>query len=52
MEKKFMFWGHDITPSDNLVEAGLANFSKLESNIEFRGKKALKESKQDVKRRL
>ena len=41
MEKKYLHWGHDISPEENPFEAGLGFAVSLEKDFDFIGKKAL-----------
>jgi glycine cleavage system aminomethyltransferase T/glycine/D-amino acid oxidase-like deaminating enzyme len=41
LEKGYRAWGRDLTPDITLIEAGLTKFSKLDSDIPFRGRCAL-----------
>ncbi|MDX8535951.1 FAD-dependent oxidoreductase [Mesorhizobium sp. VK25A] len=41
IEKGFLSFGHDITPDDTPVEAGLIHATKLRKNIDFIGRIAL-----------
>ena len=45
MEKKYLHWGHDITPEENPFEAGLGFAVSLEKDFDFIGKNALLELK-------
>ena len=53
LEKGYRAWAADITPNDTPFEAGLGWAVKLESGIDFLGRKALVEGRsQALKRRL
>ena len=41
IEKGYRAWGHDVTPDDTPLEAGLAFATKLDSEIPFNGRDAL-----------
>jgi 4-methylaminobutanoate oxidase (formaldehyde-forming) len=41
LEKGNRMWGRDLTPDITLIEAGLTRFSKLDSDVSFRGRRAL-----------
>ena len=41
IEKGYRAWGHDVTPDDTPLEAGLAFATKLNSEIPFKGRDAL-----------
>ena len=45
MEKKYLHWGHDISPEENPFEAGLGFAVSLKKDFDFIGKKALLELK-------
>ena len=45
MEKKYLHWGHDITPEENPFEAGLGFAVSLEKDFNFIGKNAILELK-------
>ena len=45
MEKKYLHWGHDISPEENPFEAGLSFAVDLKKDFDFIGKKALLELK-------
>ena len=53
MEKKYLHWGHDITPEENPFEAGLGFAVSLEKDFDFIGKNALLElKKQQTNKKL
>ena len=53
MEKKYLHWGHDISPEENPFEAGLGFAVSLEKDFDFIGKKALlKIKKQQTDKKL
>ena len=53
IERGYRAWGHDVTPDDTPLEAGLAFATKLKSGIPFIGRKALLGQKQrGLSRRL
>ena len=41
MESGFLHWGHDISPEENQLEAGLSFAVNFKKNIDFIGKDAL-----------
>ncbi|MCB2101446.1 MAG: FAD-dependent oxidoreductase [Rhodobacterales bacterium] len=41
VEKAYRAWGHDVTPDDTPLEAGLAFATKLKTDIPFLGREAL-----------
>ena len=45
IEKGFLSFGHDITPDDTPVEAGLTQLTKLNRDIDFLGRSALERRK-------
>jgi 4-methylaminobutanoate oxidase (formaldehyde-forming) len=45
IEKGFCAWGHDIGPDDTPLEAGLGFAAKLDTNIDFIGRRALQEQR-------
>ena len=47
MESGFLHWGHDISPEENQLEAGLKFAISLKKNFDFIGKEALLKIKQD-----
>ena len=47
IEKAYRHWGHDITPEDTPIEAGLGFACKLGTNIPFIGREALEKQKAD-----
>ncbi|MEQ8650907.1 MAG: FAD-dependent oxidoreductase [Kiloniellales bacterium] len=51
IEKGYRHWGHDITPDDTPLEAGLGFAVKLASNIDFIGREALSKQRQEGIRR-
>jgi len=53
VEKGYRSWGHDITPDETPLEAGLGFAVKLKSDIEFKGRKALeKQMREGIQKRL
>ena len=52
MESGFLHWGHDISPEENLYQAGLAFTISNKKEIDFVGKNALKKLKQNNKIRF
>jgi len=53
MESGFLHWGHDISPEENLYQAGLEFTISYKKNIEFIGKDALlKIKKQKIDRKF
>jgi len=53
VEKGYRAWGHDVTPDDSPLEAGLAFALKLKTGIPFKGRDALlAERDEGLKRRL
>ncbi len=53
LEKGYRAWAADITPNNTPLEAGLAWAVKLDTGIDFLGRKALEQQKQEgLKRRL
>ena len=47
MESGFLHWGHDISPEENLYQAGLSFTISSKKEIDFIGKKALEKIKQN-----
>ena len=47
IEKAYRHWGHDITPEDTPIEAGLGFACKLGTNVPFIGREALEKQKAD-----
>lgn len=47
LEKGYRAWGRDLTPDVNLLEAKLGKFSKLDTDIPFRGRSALEKQKDE-----
>ena len=45
MEKGYLHWGHDITPEENPLEAGLGFAVSFKKNVDFIGKEALVKKK-------
>jgi len=45
MEKGYLHWGHDMSPEENLYEAGLKFAVSFKKNIDFIGKKAIEKIK-------
>lgn len=43
IERKFLHWGHDLTPSTLYAEADLTKFGKLKTSIDFRGRSSVEE---------
>ena len=52
MEKGYLHWGHDISPGENPYEAGLGFAVKLNSEIDFIGKKNLIQEKLKQKKQF
>ena len=52
MEKGYLHWGHDISPAENPYEAGLEFTVKLNKQIDFIGKEALKTKNRRKKKQL
>ncbi len=52
MEKGFLHWGHDISPAENPYEAGLDFTVKINKEINFIGKEALKQKNRRKKKQL
>ena len=52
MEKGYLHWGHDISPAENPYEAGLEFTVKLNKQIDFIGKAALKTKNRKKKKQL
>lgn len=53
VEKGYRSWGHDVTPDDTPLEAGLGFAVKLKTDIPFKGRKALEKQKQEgIQQRL
>ncbi|MEC9368594.1 MAG: FAD-dependent oxidoreductase, partial [Pseudomonadota bacterium] len=53
LEKAYRAWGHELTPDDTPLEAGLGFAVNFDKNIPFTGRDALLTQKRDgVKRRL
>ena len=53
LEKGFRAWGHDLTPEDTPLEAGMAFGVKLDKGVDFIGRDAvLRQRDEGVKRRL
>ena len=52
MEKGYLHWGHDISPAENPYEAGLEFTVKLNKQIDFIGKEALKTKNRKKKKQL
>jgi 4-methylaminobutanoate oxidase (formaldehyde-forming) len=53
IEKAYRHWGHDISPDDNPLEAGLGFAVDFDKGSDFRGRDALlRASEQPLKRRL
>ena len=53
IEKGYRAWGHDVTPDDTPLEAGLAFATKLDSEISFNGRNALlRQREAGIERRL
>jgi 4-methylaminobutanoate oxidase (formaldehyde-forming) len=52
-EKAYRHWGHDITPADTPLEAGLGFAVSFKKNADFIGRKALEKQKEEgLSRRL
>ena len=52
-EKAYRHWGHDITPADTPLEAGLGFAVSFKKNADFIGRKALEKHKEEgLSRRL
>ena len=47
VEKGYRSWGHDITPDETPLEAGLGFAVKLKTDIAFKGRQAIEEQKQE-----
>tara|TARA_Y100001980_G_C14361010_1_gene168916 strand:- start:255 stop:689 length:435 start_codon:yes stop_codon:yes gene_type:complete len=47
MESGFLHWGHDISPEENLYQAGLSFTISNKKGVDFIGKKALENLKKD-----
>ena len=47
MESGFLHWGHDISPEENQLEAGLRFAISFKKNVDFLGKDALLKIKQE-----
>ncbi|MCK5361409.1 MAG: aminomethyltransferase family protein, partial [Gammaproteobacteria bacterium] len=53
IEKGYRAWGHEVTPDDSPLEAGLAFATKLRSGVPFVGREALLEQQTSgLRRRL
>jgi 4-methylaminobutanoate oxidase (formaldehyde-forming) len=53
IEKGYRAWGHEVTPDDTPLEAGLAFATKLASDVPFLGRQALLEQRErGLRRRL
>ncbi len=53
IEKGYRAWGHELTPDDTPLEAGLAFATKLKTDVPFLGREALlRQQKAGLQRRL
>lgn len=53
IEKGFRAWGHEVSPDDTPLEAGLGFATKLRSNLDFLGREALMRRREEgIARRL